>query len=138
LPSTRFSNRARRSNERGIALVLALVLAVLYFGLIELLLVDSARELEQARRFRARIVAETLAENAAELAVLQIVTKPPMPVAAKDWQGTMSAEISKNAENFDIDATGVTSGITESKARVLVRGRVVGDSVRIQYTVHTY
>jgi hypothetical protein len=115
------------------------VLAVLYFGLIELLLVDSARELSEARRFRARIVAETLAENGAELAALNIVTKATATVTAEDWQGAMSGQMRKNSGgSFDINAAAVTSGITESKARVLVRGRVVGNSVRIQYTVHTY
>lgn len=137
--SMRSCSRAPRSSERGIALVLALVLAVLYFGLIELLLLDSARELAEARRFRARIVAETLAENGAELAALQITSRDSVSVSAEDWQGTINARMTKNAGgNFDIDAEGKTSGITESKARVLVRGRVVGTSVRIQYTMHTY
>jgi hypothetical protein len=119
--------------------VLALVLAVLYFGLIELLMLDSARELEEARRFRARIVAETLAENGAELAALQIASQDHNEVTAQDWQGTVKGTMLKNAGgNFDITAEGTTSGITESRAKVLVRGRVVGTSVRIQYTVHTY
>ena len=121
------------------ALVMALVLAVLYFGLIELLMLDSARELEQARRFRARIVAETLAENGAELAALEIASRNTASVTAEDWQGSMSAIMRKNAGgHFDINAAAVTSGLTESRARVLVRGRVVGGAVRIQYTVHTY
>ena len=119
------------------ALILALVLAVLYFGLIELLLIDSARELEEARRFRARVVAETLAESGAELAALQIVSRTSADVTAEDWQGAMKGKMRKNAGgNFDIEAEGTSGGITESHARVFVRGRVVGSNVRIQYTIH--
>jgi hypothetical protein len=66
-PSIKSCNRARTS-ERGIALAIALIVAVLYFGLIELMLYDASRELAEARRFRARIIAVTLAENGAELA----------------------------------------------------------------------
>jgi hypothetical protein len=107
--------------------------------MVELLLIDSARELSEARRFRARIMAETLAENGAELAALQLVTMEKSEGTADDWQGTMSARMAKNAGGqFDIEAEGRTTGLTESRAKVLVRGRVVGRSVRIQYTVHTY
>lgn len=107
--------------------------------MVELLLLDSARELEEARRFRARVVAETLAENGAELAALQIVTSEKAQASAEDWQGTISGRMTKNAGGqFDIEAEGRTSGLAESRAKVLVRGRVVGNSVRIQYTVHTY
>lgn len=138
-PSTRSSSRARRSSQRGFAIVLAIVLAVLYFGLIELLMIDSSRELAEARRFRARIVAEMLAENAAELAAKEIVTKEGSNVSAEDWQGTMSGRMLKSAGGaFDIEAEGRTTGLTESKARVIVRGRIVGTEVRIQYTQHVH
>lgn len=138
-PSTRFFSRARRSSQRGYALISALVLAILYFALIELLLIDSARELAEARRFRARIMAETLAENGAELAALQIVARDNFEGTASDWQGSIRGKMIKNAAGqFDIEAEGRTGGLTESRARVLVRGRVVGTSVRVQYTIHTY
>lgn len=107
--------------------------------MVELLLLDSARGLEEARRFRARIIAETLAENGAELAALQIVTNDNAQATAEDWQGTIAGRMTKNpGGQFDIEAEGRTAGLTESRAKVLVRGRVVGNSVRIQYTVHTY
>jgi hypothetical protein len=138
-PSTRSSSRERKSSQRGFAIVLALVLAVLYFGLIELLMIDSSRELAEARRFRARIVAEMLAENAAELAAKEIVTKDASNVTAEDWQGTMSGRMLKSTGGaFDIEAEGKSTGLTESKARVIVRGRVVGKDVRIQYTQHVH
>jgi len=119
--------------------VLALVLAVLYFGLIELLMIDSARELSEARRFRARIVAETLAENGAELAARQIVTETSTNVTAQDWQGSIEGHMmKKGGGQFEITAAGKTSGLTESVARVRVYGQVYGATVRIQYTIHSY
>jgi len=116
------------------------VLAVLYFGLVELLLLDSARELGEARRFRARIIAETLAENGAELAALQLVTTEKSEGTAEDWQGTLTGRMAKNINSgeFDIVAEGKSGGITESKAKVVLRGRVVGTDVRINWTMHTY
>jgi endonuclease/exonuclease/phosphatase family metal-dependent hydrolase len=107
--------------------------------MVELLLLDSARELAEARRFRARIMAETLAENGAELAALQIVSNERSEGKAEDWQGTLVARMAKNPDGqFDIVSEGQTTGLTEARTKVLVRGRVVGGSVRIQYTVHTY
>lgn len=108
--------------------------------MVELLLIDSARELEEARRFRARIVAETLAENGVELAAVRIVLNERSEGTVEDWQGTVTARMAKNVSTgqFDIVSEAQSSGVTESKAKVLVRGRVTGGSVKIQYTVHTY
>jgi hypothetical protein len=107
--------------------------------MVELLLLDSSRELAEARRFRARIVAETLAENGAELAALNIVTTEKSETTAEDWQGSFVGRMARNADgSFDIEAEGTSSGLAESKAKVLVRGRVVGGDVRVQYTVHTH
>jgi hypothetical protein len=116
---------------------MALVLAVLYFGLIELLLLDSARELAEARRFRARITAETLAENAAELAALQIVTRESTPqFSVQTEEGTISGRMTRSENDFVLHGEGVTGGITQSTARVELRGRIVGEDVRIQYSIH--
>lgn len=140
LQSTRSCSRVRRSSERGFALVLALVLAVLYFGLIELMLIDSSRELAEARRFRARIVAETLAENGVELAAWDIVTRTNTNAKAQDWQGSMEGSMTRNPSSgtYTIVASGRTSGLDESSARVTVTGQTTGNAVYIQYTTHTY
>ena len=116
---------------------MALVTAVLYFAMIELLLLDSQRELAEARRFRARVIAETLAENAAEVAAMQIVTRDATPQFSIDTgQGTIRGRMTKGSNNFEIHGEGTSSGITESTARVVLRGRVVGKSVRIHYSLH--
>ena len=133
--STRSCNRAR-TTERGFALAMALIIAVLYFGLIELMLYDASRELAEARRFRARIVALTLAENGAERAAWMIVPKdtPPLPaIADEDWQGSITGSRTKNAETgeFTIKASGKTTGVVE------VIGKVDGMDVDIYYTRHS-
>ena len=116
---------------------MAIVLAVLYFALVELVLLDSQRDLAEARRFRARIVAETLAENAAELAALQIVTRESTPQFSVQMEdGTISGSMTKAGEKFEIHGKATTSGITESTASVYLQGRVDGTNVKIQYSIH--
>ncbi len=121
---------------------MAIVLAVLYFGLVELILLDSQRELAEARRFRARIVAETLAENAAELAALQLVDRIATPhFSVPTEQGTLIGNMTKPGnEEFILYGEGVTSGITESRARVTVHGRIqqttVPKKIWIHYSYH--
>ncbi|MDP9190720.1 MAG: hypothetical protein M3P06_03350 [Acidobacteriota bacterium] len=119
---------------------MALIVAVLYFGLIELLLYDASRELGEARRFRARIIALTLAENGAELAAQNLVTVPPQaPVTIADWQGTMSGKVAKSAGGFTIDGTGDVTGIVKVHATVIVQGRVDDEkkTIKIDYTFHS-
>src|SRR5258708_13978010 len=74
--SMRFSSRDRTSSQRRYVLITAIALAVLYFGLMELMLIDSSRALREAQRFRSRVVASALAESAAELAAAQMGTRP--------------------------------------------------------------
>jgi hypothetical protein len=117
---------------------MAIVLAVLYFALIELILLDSQRELGEARRFRARIVAETLAENAAELAAMQIVTRESTPQFTVQMEdGSISGRMTKNAtNNFEIRGEATTGGITQSTASVILHGYVEGTNVWIEYSNH--
>lgn len=140
---TRSFSRARTS-ERGFVLLAAIVLAVLYFGLMELLLLDSARELNEAQRFRARIVAAALAENAAELAMEGVVTGPVKPVKFEDSQGKMEASVLINpmanapgTRTFIIDAKASTKGALRQDAWVQVFGELTGGQVRINYTFHS-
>ncbi len=138
LQSIRSCNRAR-TTERGFALLWAIGLAVLFFMMIELMLIDSARELTEAQRFRARIVAMVLAENGAELAAARIVERPQSIANAQDWQGKAHGEMTKNASSgtFVIVATGETAGTQSTKAEVRVEGIVEGVKVKIDFTRHT-
>jgi hypothetical protein len=140
--STRSSSRAR-TTERGFALAMALIIAVLYFGLIELMLFDASRELGEARRFRARILALTLAENGAELAAAHMALPDfdasGIQVEATDWQGTITGKLMKDASTgkFDIKGTGEASGVVAARATVKVYGVVDGTKVKIYNTDHT-
>lgn len=133
----RSSSRARTSSQRGFALIAAIALAILYFALIELLLIESSRELAEARRFRSRVIAATLAENGAELAAANMVNRMFSTASAEDWQGTIEGRMTRTAGNqFEIEGSGETKGLAKSKATVRVYGRILGNDVRIQYTMH--
>ncbi len=137
LRSIRSSSRARTNSERGFALVAAIVLAVLYIALVELLLIDSARELSEARRFRAKIVAAMLAENGAELAAARLLSRDTANVNASDWQGTITGTMRKTPDDrFEITGSGDTSGLVKTSARVQLQGRIEGTTVKIEYAVH--
>lgn len=136
MPSIRSSFRGR-TTERGYVLISAITLAILYFALMELMLIDSSRALREAQRFRARIVATTLAESAAELAAAQLVTAPAANVNASDEQGTMTATLQHNGNTFLIDASAESTGVPPQKASVKVQGAVQGTRVTVSYTYHT-
>jgi hypothetical protein len=134
--SRAFTSKRR---QRGFVLVGALVLSVLYFALMELLLIDSSRALHEAQRFRARIVAVTLAESGAELAALQMVNGGGAPVVNdNDFQGPMIGRLRRTGPNFEIDGEGTTIGVITQKSSVLVQGRIdPSGTVMIDYTAHT-
>lgn len=134
--SIRSFSRARTS-ERGFALIWAIGLALLFFLLIELMLIDSSRELAEARRFRARIVAETLAENGAELAAAQMVLRDYARASAEDWQGEIVGTMTKSAGGFVIVGEGTAKGTEKASARVHVQGRISGTDIIIDHTMHS-
>ncbi|HYK00193.1 MAG TPA: hypothetical protein VE974_00420 [Thermoanaerobaculia bacterium] len=112
---------------------------MLYFGLIELLMADSSRELASARRFRARVIAETLAENAAEGAAWRIAdpNAPPVPFKQTDEQGDMDGTMMRSEKAFIITGTGVSAGLESTKATVELRGVVEGGEIHIHLAKHT-
>lgn len=138
LPSIRSCSRAR-TTESGFALAIALILAVLYFGLIELQLIDSSRELAAARRFRARVIALTLAENAAEGAALGVADLATAPVQFKETneEGEMSGESAKVGKAFIIKGTGVSAGLESMRATVELRGTIEGTEIKIEFASHS-
>lgn len=145
LRSIRSFSRARTESQRGYALVWAIGIAMLFFMLVQLVLIDSARELAQARRFRGRILAETLAENGAELAAVRMTDRPFANVSAEDWQGKITGKMNRfeSLENnvriirFEITGKGTAKGTDHAKAEVEVHGRIVGTQLHIDYTIHT-
>ena len=135
--STRSSSRAR-TRERGYVLVAAITIAVLYFALMELMLIDSSRALREAQRFRSKVVAVTLAESAAELSSASMVTRNAGDsINADDEQGSMKATCNVNGQAFVINAEATTSGVSPVTSSVRVQGRIVGQRVAIDYTFHS-
>ena len=135
--STRSSSRAR-TGERGYVLVAAITIAVLYFALMELMLIDSSRALREAQRFRSKVVAVTLAESAAELSAASMVTRNAGDsINADDEQGSMKATCNVNGQAFVINAEATTSGVSPVTSSVRVQGRIVGQRVMIDYTFHS-
>jgi hypothetical protein len=118
-------------------LITALVLAVLYFALMELMLIDASRALQEAQRFRARVVALTLAESGAELAAQDLMTRVSANVNTTDFQGSMSGRLTKAGDAFTIDGRGTAIGAMTQDASVELRGRIVGLSIEIDYADHT-
>jgi len=133
----RFSFRARTADQRGYVLISAIALAILYFGLMELMLIDSSRALREAQRFRSRVVAATLAESAAELAAAQMINRPSATATATDHQGRMTGSLSTNSSQFELRGEGVTSGVAPVTATVRVQGRIEGTRVIVDYTFHS-
>ena len=109
------------------------MLALLYFMLMQLMLVDASRALSEAQRFRAKVVAATLAENGAELAAARLIVRQSARVQAEDGQGKMTGSLLRNDRNFRIEAEGETKGILKVKATVLVEGSTSGQRVYIDY-----
>lgn len=119
-------------------LITAIALAILYFALMELMLIDSSRALGEAQRFRSRVIAATLAESAAELSAASMVTRGAGDtINADDEQGAMKATCKVSSGAFDIDAAATTSGVSPAKANVRVQGRIVGSQVLVDYTYHS-
>ncbi|HKO55894.1 MAG TPA: hypothetical protein VJ276_08450 [Thermoanaerobaculia bacterium] len=134
------SRLASIERQRGFALISALVLAFLYFGLMQLLLIDSSRSLHEAQRFRARIVAKTLAENGAELAAINMVKQQSGAGSVNDAQGSASGtRTTDGAGTFTITSDSVTAGVLTQRAWVILVGRVDSDgaTVHIERSRHS-
>src|SRR6058998_1151051 len=112
----RFSFRGRTTDERGYVLISAIALAILYFGLMELMLIDSSRALREAQRFRGRVVASALAESAAELAAAQMVTRPGGATSAEDEQGKMLGSLEISGNTFELVGQGNVAGVVPMSA----------------------
>ena len=122
---SRASDRER--GERGFVLVSALVISLLFIGLIELVLIDSSTRMRTAQRFRARTVAEILAENGAELAARNMVSAASTSGEAQLAEGELSGELARMGETFILRGSGVSSGVHSATVAIEIRGRVLED-----------
>jgi hypothetical protein len=125
-----------RTRERGFVVVAALIIAILYFALMELLLMDSARALHEAQRYRSRVNADTLAENGAELAGAQLIANPGGNVKANNSQGEMSGSLEKAGNSFLLTGDGNATGVPAATAHVELHGTIEGTKVAIVFATH--
>lgn len=127
-----------RTSERGYVLISAIAVAILYFALMELMLIDSSRSLREAQRFRSKVVAATLAESAAELSTASMVTRNAGDtINAADEQGSMKATCHVVGTAFVVDAEATTNGVMPVKSTVRLQGRIIGQRVMVDYTYHS-
>lgn len=118
-------------------MISVLLIALLYFALIELIMAESARKMREAQRFRARITANILAENGAELAAAGMTGLDLREASLENDDGEMSGTFRRVGEDsFVIEATGTTKGVVRSTRNVSIKGRIVASSVRIDETRH--
>jgi len=115
-----------------------LLLAVLFFGLMHLVLRESMDASHAAQRFRARIVAEVLAENAAEIAARQMALSSSARRSAENRDGFMEGSFTRKAgDSFEIVGTSLTRGVLSARASVRIEGRIEGTTIIIERTVHS-
>jgi len=118
--------------------VSVLLLAVLFFGLMHLVLRESMDASHTAQRFRARIVAEVLAENAAEIAARQMALASSAKRSAENGDGLMEGSFTrKPGDAFEITGSSETKGILRARASVRIEGRIEGTTIIIERTIHT-
>lgn len=112
--------------QRGYALISAIILAILYIALINLLLIDSTRELKEAQRFRAQIMAQTLAENAIELGAESLMTRYMSRDKKETAMGEASWRMERDPSNgtFDIRGEGTSKGVMNVKTVARIRGKI--------------
>jgi hypothetical protein len=135
---TRFISRDGTERQKGFILLSVLILAILYFALMELMLIQTSEVFRQAERFRARIVAQVLAENGAELAAQQMVNQLSGLRTYQDSQGKIRGEYKQVAGGaFELTGTGQTSGIAPAQAAVSIQGQIEGTTIHVDFTTHS-
>jgi Tfp pilus assembly protein PilX len=134
LRSTRFFTRVRTTSQRGFALISALVLAVLYFALMELMMIDATRALQEAQRFKNKIIVTTMAESAAELAAERLVTSAGTVATAEGSQGTMRGEMTRNGSSFTLNGEATSSGAPPLTATCIIEGTITGTTIQISWS----
>lgn len=115
-----------------------LILAILYFGLMELMLLESSEASRSASRFRSRVTAHAFAENAAELAAKRLVTSPGRTESLETSDGSMRATCRRFAsDEFVIEAEGRTAGGFSVAATAKVWGHLENGRLVIDRTEHS-
>jgi type II secretory pathway component PulK len=133
--------RRRTVDQKGFALISALVLTFLFFALVALLMIESTSVLRAALHFRSRIVAQSLAESGAELAARSMMANGSTTITTELPEGTVKGEYTKSSsivgERFVISGTGSTKGADAMTASVRLYGSVTGGSIQVEQSEHS-
>jgi Tfp pilus assembly protein PilX len=130
--------RIDRGRERGFILMSVLILAILFFALMTLLLIESSEMSRRADRYRSRVMAQVLAENAVELAAQKMVTNTVAIKNYEDDQGTIHGEYKASPSGqFNFTGSCETKGVYPLKAAVRIQGHLEGVQPRIDFTFHS-
>jgi Tfp pilus assembly protein PilX len=133
--------RERTDGERGWVLLSVLVISTLYFALIALVLWESTVRYRAAQRFRARVVAQALAESAAELAASGLARASSESIQEETDDGLLLGECTVSGNTgegtFHIVASGQAHGVVRAEASVEVWGRLRNGRVVIDRTSHS-
>lgn len=118
-----------------------LVIALLFFGLMLLLLAESSEAYRSALRFRARITSQANAESAAELEAAQLVNGAPGQVRQTFADGEATAAGSSHpaaagTTEFQITARGTCARATKP-ATVTLWGEFDGAHLTISRSLHS-
>ncbi|MGA7616036.1 MAG: hypothetical protein WBX15_12740 [Thermoanaerobaculia bacterium] len=110
-----------------------LVLAVLYFALMGLVLMESTAKSREAAGFHSRIASEIFAENAAELAARQMVSGSSRHIDVTTSDGVLKADFQRSPSGqFTLRATATSSGVAPTSSHLVLRGRISGSSVAVE------
>ncbi len=127
------SPRVSRASERGLILVSVLVIAVLYFALMQLILLESSEKMRGALRFRARVVADLVAEDAVELAAERMVRSPARSIRQELKGGSAEGDFRLySGRRFRLSGSGNASGPVSSRTTIELRGRISGTRIMIE------
>jgi len=131
--SIKSMRRESRVHERGMVLLSVLVLAILYFALMQLILLESSEKMRSAQRFRSRIVADLLAEDSLELAAEQMVNYPARTINQELTLGTASGQFSRLSGNrFRLEGTGTLTGAVNARVTIEMTGRIRGSQISVE------
>jgi hypothetical protein len=136
--ATRLRRFARRhAGERGIILIAVIIVAILYFAMIELMLMESTEASRQADRFRSRVMAHVMAENGIELAAENMVNVGATQHTYTDSQGTIRGEYKRTGDSFELTGSAVTAGVAPTKADAKLQGIVNASRITVTFSMHS-
>jgi len=117
------SSRAR-ADSKGFAMISALVIALLYFALMQLVMVESILAYRQARSIASRTSLHVLAEDGVELVTRDFCTSGGSSVTLESGNASVSAKSRMiGGQRFEIESKATSAAGTAS---IKLKGRMSG------------